>query len=343
MRTNKPSHDPHSHPGAPDHDRSDEVAKRNDETAEPFDVDGFAAAHHGIFRLTEVKLANWTRSQLQVRLHDGRLERMHDEVFRFRAAPLTWEARALGAVWSSGDLAGLSHASANHLYDLPGATQARVEILSRRWERAQQKNLRVHEFTDLEESDLTVVRNIPVVVPELALLQIAGHHWSTVDHVETALYRARRQGLVTNASVQEYLYRRARRGRPGVRRLREALAQSSAHSSPTDSDPETNLLQTLRANGFPEPTLQFVLRDPHGKFIARVDAALERWHILLEYDSREHHSDPVDQRRDERRRLWAMRYGYWMVPVRCEDLDSGGHELVAALRGLIAMLEQRSA
>jgi hypothetical protein len=246
-------------------------------------------------------------------------------------------------VGAAPSLAGLSHHTAAHMLQLPGGTPHHLNVLCLRWRRAQHEGLHVHEFTGLVDSDLTEVRNIPVVVPELALLQIAGYRWSSVDHVETAIYRARRQGLVTNATVQEYLYRRARRGRPGVQRLRDALARSMAHARPTESDMETKLLHTLRAHGFPEPVLQFELFDASGVFIARVDALLERWRILLEYDSREQHSDPDDQRHDERRRLWAMRYGYWTVPVHCEDLDTGGNELVAALRGLIAVLEPRAA
>src|SRR6266700_5369838 len=42
------------------------------------------------------------------------------------------------------------------------------------------------------------------------------------------------------------------------------------------------LLQTLRRHGFPEPELQFELRDAAGRVIARTDAALVDWKILLE-------------------------------------------------------------
>jgi very-short-patch-repair endonuclease len=186
-----------------------------------------------------------------------------------------------------------------------------------------------------------VVARLPVVVPELAVLHVAGYPWATVDHVERAIYAARRQGWLTNASLQEYLYRRARRGRPGVRKTREALARSLVHARPTASDMETKLLQVLRAHGLPEPELQFELRDAKGVVIATVDAALTKWQILLEYDSREHHSDETDEDRDNRRREWAAQYGYWLIPVRYVDLQEGGHGLARAIRGAIARLEGR--
>jgi very-short-patch-repair endonuclease len=104
---------------------------------------------------------------------------------------------------------------------------------------------------------------------------------------------------------------------------------------------ETDLLQTLRAHGLPEPELQFELRDSNGIVIATVDAALTKWQILLEYDSREHHSDETDEDRDNRRREWAAQYGYWLIPVRYLDLKEGGHELARAIRGAINRLEGR--
>jgi hypothetical protein len=56
----------------------------------------------------------------------------------------------------------------------------------------------------------------------------------------------------------------------------------------------------------------------------------------LEYDSDQEHVDVVDLVKHTRRRLWAARYGYWMVSVRAADLRDGGQILAAALRGLIA-------
>ncbi len=92
----------------------------------------------------------------------------------------------------------------------------------------------------------------------------------------------------------------------------------------------------MRRHGFPEPELQFELRDAAGRVIARTDAALVDWKILLEYDSDQEHVDVVDLAKDTRRRLWAARYGYWMLSVRAADLRDGGQILAAALRGLIA-------
>ncbi len=306
-----------------------------------FDIDSFARQHEGLFRLREAELAGWDDSVRKRLIERGRIERVHDGVLRFRGAPDTWRSRALAAAWAGGDLCGVSHRSANKLYGLPGGAQRPIEIICRRWGRAHHKGLRVHEFSGLLESDLTVVARLPVVVPELAVLHIAGHRWATVDHVERAIYAARRQGWLTNSSLQEYLYRRARKGRPGVRKLREALGRSLMHARPTASETETMLLQTLRAHGLPEPELQFELRDDKGVLIATVDAALTKWQILLEYDSRQHHSDETDEDRDNRRREWAARYGYWLIPARYLDLQEGGHSLVAAIRGAIARLEGR--
>jgi hypothetical protein len=306
---------------------------------EPKTLQEFARKHDSLFRLAEATKFGWTEDMRHYRMSTGEVEMLYEGVYRFAAGTDSWRSRALAAAWAGGEVCGLSHATAAKIYALPGARREPIEILCRRWERAHHENLHVHEFSGLLESDITQASKLPVVVCELALLQIAGYKWATIDHVETALYAARRQGHVSNSSVQEYLYRRARRGRPGVRKLRAALERSYAHTKPTDSNKETALLQALRRHGFPEPALQYVVRDAHGKFVARVDARLAGWPILLEYDSRQYHSDEVDDRRDGRRRAWAAKYGFWLIPVRYDDLKRGGEEMADAIRGALQTLK----
>ncbi len=294
----------------------------------------------GLIRLADAERAGWTHDVRRRLIERGVIERLYDEVFRVSGAPDSWRSRALAAAWAGGELSGLSHRSAAKLYGLAGASRDPIEILCPRWERAQHAGLHVHEFTGLQPSDFTVVAGLPVVVGELAVLHVAGRRRVTIDDVERAIYAVRRKRIVTNSSLEAYLYRRARRGRPGVRKLRAALERSREHARPTESEMETLLLHTLRRHGFPEPTLQFEIRDRQGRFVARVDAALEEWDILLEYDSTLHHTDVVDTAKDDHRRAWAAEYGYWMIPVRHADLQEGGRALAAALRGAIARLDR---
>lgn len=291
-----------------------------------------ARKHDGVFDSAEATALGVDRFNAARLFASGHLEEMFEGVFRVAGAPDSWRSRARAAVLAGGNPCGLTHRSARHVWVIPGGARAPIAVACHRWDRTHYAGLEVHEMTGLDDTDLTEHHGLTVVVAPLALLQIAGERWTTVDDVERAVYAARRRGHVSNASVQEYLYRRARRGRPGVRKLRAAIERAAQHARPTDSEMETELLQAMRRQGLPELVLQFVLRDDDGKFIARVDAALPDWRILLEYQSDQEHLDGVDPQRDNAPRLWAQ-YGYWMVPVHSADLRDGGVQLAKTIRG----------
>jgi hypothetical protein len=308
-----------------------------------FDLFDFAANHDGVFRLADAHRAGFSDDRISRLVQSRQLDVVHDNIYRFRAARHDWRARGRAAVWAGGDLCGLSHRSAARIYNLPLWRTEDVEILCRRWARTQHAGLRVHEFSGLVPSDLAIVDGLSVVVAELAVLQIAGYPWAKVDFVEQVIYAARRQRHITNASLEAYLWGRARKGRPGVRKTRAALELSRLHAAPTESEMETLLLHTLRRFGFPEPALQKELYDRAGRFVARVDAALDPYPIVFEYDSRQEHSDYADQTRDNRRRHWANALGLIPITVHYYDLQSGGHELAAAIRGTIRLLNAKPA
>jgi very-short-patch-repair endonuclease len=95
---------------------------------------------------------------------------------------------------------------------------------------------------------------------------------------------------------------------------------------------ETLLLQVLRRNGLPEPVLQYEVFDSSGRFIGRVDAAYPGWRILIEYDSKQEHSDEWALASDASRRNRLLAQGFHPLTARHRDLVEGGGELCAAIR-----------
>ena len=78
----------------------------------------------------------------------------------------------------------------------------------------------------------------------------------------------------------------------------------------------------------PEPVLQYEVYDANGLFVARTDAGLPQWKIVVEYQSMQEHLDEFQAAADDRRRNKIMGAGYWPLVARIGDLRSGGHELV---------------
>ena len=217
------------------------------------------------------------------------------------------------------------------MYDLPGGRGHLVEITCPRWLRSQVDGLLVHESTQLDRRDVQLIDDIPVMRPERVALELASIYRSP-DYVERILHAARRKRLITHSSTKEMLDRLARRGRPGVVVFRAALDRWPLRA--TESEMETTLLHVLRRAGLPEPFLQHEVYDDTGLFVARVDAAYPQWRVLIEYDSKQEHSDEWAIARGASRRNRLVELGYSTLVARHHDLREGGRDLCRAIRNL---------
>lgn len=107
--------------------------------------------------------------------------------------------------------------------------------------------------------------------------------------------------------------------RRGSQRLRLALRQVVPG---TDSVKETELRLLLTGAGFPVPSVNHVLLDRDGAFLARLDLAYEEYRVAAEYDGGQHRTDDAQFRRDIDR-LDQVADHDWRV------LRAGQHHLVA--------------
>ena len=177
----------------------------------------FAAAHHSVFRLSDARSAGLSESQLRRRaLTDW--HRVHDGVFCVPGVSPSFQSELLAAAWTGGEGAVVSHRSAARLYEVPGARARPIEITCVRWDRSQVPGLIVHEQRRLGPADMCEVEGIPVVTPELLVLQLAW--WKPRPHyVEAVIHSLRRKRLISYTSTYATFQRHARRYQPAVRVL----------------------------------------------------------------------------------------------------------------------------
>ena len=166
------------------------------------------------------------------------------------------------------------------------------------------------------------------------ILDIASHVPSA-NYLEMVIQAARRKRLLTYTSTKEMFDRHARRGLKGIRALREVLERWDPESRPTESEMETLLVRILRENGLPEPVVQFEVSDAAGRFVARVDAAYPEARIVIEYDSKQEHSDEFQIARDDKRRNALQANRYWVLTARHRDLLTGGTELCEQITAIM--------
>jgi very-short-patch-repair endonuclease len=288
-----------------------------------------AAAQHSLFTEADATRVGFTRDQRAKRTRSGRWELVHPGVYRMAGTPASWRSDLLAACWSTQQLAAASHRSAAELWALPGARTDGLEITCHRWRRARCAGLIVHETKLLLPDDTTVREGIPVTSVEQTLLGLAAVCRPSV--VDMALDRALRERLTTLAALEEFVIRKARKGRPGIGVVRELLEAHDPLNGIPESAMETQLKRLLRRHGLPTPVFQYVIRHD-GRFVARVDAAFPELRIAIEFDSYAHHSGRLALVRDTDRRNQLMRIHWQTVTFTAADLQRDGGQALEALR-----------
>jgi very-short-patch-repair endonuclease len=300
----------------------------------------FAAEHDGVFTLEHARQFGVTDRQIDRRLHQA-WHHLHVGVYRIAGAPPTWKGQLRAACWSTEGLVAVSHRSAAALYELPGGRTDVAEITCARWLRAREPGVVVHESRRLAANDIGSLDGIPVVTPERLLFDLAS--WRpNANYLEMVVHAARRKRLITYESAQSTFERHARRGLRGVSALRSALQSWDPAQRATESEMETLLVQRMRRNNMPEPTLQHEIHDKAGQFVARTDMAFPLWRIAIEYDSKQEHSDEFQLARDARRRNRIVTCGYILLIARSDDVKRGGSEICDVLDAAIQNRRQET-
>jgi very-short-patch-repair endonuclease len=123
-----------------------------------------------------------------------------------------------------------------------------------------------------------------------------------------------------------------RRGARGCRRLRDAVELVRVGSG-SAMESETRLL--IVRNELPEPVLQHEIRDPGGRFVARVDMAFPEHGVVVEYEGDHHRTDPGQWHRDVARYRTLERLGWRTFRVTRSDVRDHPGRTVHELRILL--------
>jgi hypothetical protein len=187
----------------------------------------------------------------------------------------------------------------------------------------------------LAERDIVVADGVAVTSRERTWLDLAGvlpeeHVVAIGDHLvcaHPADFPVPRTALVEIAALREYLEGQRRvRGLPAARRAL-GLVRVGA-----DSVPETLLRLAEAEAGLPEPTLNYVIRDPQGRAIAWPDQAFVELRFAIQYDG-EHHRSAEQQASDNWRNRLVADVGWDQLIVSAADVRARGWDGVAAVVG----------
>lgn len=263
-------------------------------------------------------------SRPQVRALGGRYQRMAassewvrvtDRVLRLVGASRMQGERAMAAVLDEGPGAVLSHAGAAAWWGLGGFSLRQLD-LTRVGERVRHTEMaRVHEVRSLPSDWATVHQGIPVVRPELLIMQLC----ATVHPHRAArsLDNAWRDRLLSGPSLIRFLDDHAARGRNGIALLRELVEERGADYVPAGSNIESRVQQLFMVS----PVSFRRQVDLGGEtWNARVDFMADDAPLVLEVQSEKYHSSLSDHADDLARFARLADAGFAVIEITDEEL-----------------------
>ena len=284
-----------------------------------------AAGQHSLVTLRDVERAGGTRHHLLTRVEIGHLERLERGVYGIAGVAPHPDRSMRATILATRGVVAVSHLAAARRYEIPGYARAPVELTIERGVRLRRQGMRIHESTDLDRCRIIEVDGIPTTEPARTLLDLA--RLVGPQRLLRNIEHCRRVGLLDWDDLLLTLVRHARRGRPGIRRLREAIASNSHRPTVTDSDLELLVVALLVEHGLPEPVLHHQVWDGD-RFVAELDLAYPERRIAMECDGDVHLDHEVHERDLPRQNDlvllgWTvLRFTperYWQRPSRIVD------------------------
>jgi predicted transcriptional regulator of viral defense system len=241
------------------------------------------ARQHWLVTAADVLAAGGTTDQAFDRLQAGRWEAVDHGTYRLVGAPRSWEQRLLAPILSAGPGAGVvaSHHAAAALHRIDGYGRGVPELTTPRGYNLRRSGMRIHSSNDLDRTTIVTVSGIPVTEVSRTLLDLA----RTVGDARLlrAIEASRRSGATDWSRLIAVLARHARRGRPGIQRLRRVIVANAHRDEISDTDFELLLLTLLVESGLPEPVLHHCVYDGD-RFVAEVDLAYPDRLVAIEAD-----------------------------------------------------------
>jgi very-short-patch-repair endonuclease len=284
---------------------------------------------HGLVLVEDLHALGFDHDAIRHLIRAGRLERVSRRVLRVPGAPVTPHQLVLAKVLdaSSGAVAG--EATAVSLWGVVGYQLVPVHVVRAGGgsSRAPQGAV-LHRLAGLAPDHVTVLDGIPVVRPEVAVLQLCAS--VPRPRAAAALDNLWRRRLLTGPSLRRTLGELAGSGRNGVTVLRELLEERGDDYVPPASGLEARFETILRRAG--EPALRRQVDLGSDRWIGRVDFCDPDRPLVVEVQSERYHTALVDKAHDERRIADLRAAGFEVVEVTDAQVWHRPHEVVDAVR-----------
>lgn len=292
-------------------------------------INDLAAQQHSLIGREQALAHGMTARQIEGRLRSGRWQGAGRGVYRIAGSVPTWKQLVMAAVLATGHGAAASRRSAASLWRLPGFHDGPVEVTQCRGPSSRNPSAGLHDSRFLPVSQMRSVDGIPTTSVERTLLDIGGCVHPA--QAERALDNALAMNLTTIQQLGLMLAETGRRGRKGTALTRQLLAVRTEDYVPPASELEALLAAVLAAYGLPQPVRQGSVGGTQAP-VGRVDFVFRSAKVIVEADSRRHHSSWLDVQADHRRDLLLTAAGWRIIRVNWHQLLEEPELFVGAIR-----------
>jgi hypothetical protein len=287
-----------------------------------------AVLQGGVISRDQASAGGFTKGQIDRRVRDGRWKPLGN--FGYRVIEMSGFEDRLRAAVAALPRAVVSHEAAAQIHDLSKVPRGRPTVLVHSQTTHDFPGVIVRRCHDLLEEHVLELSGLPVTSIPRTIVDLAPH--VSERHLSSILASLIVERRVQIDDVWAVVDQVARRGKPGIARVRQVLAERD--EGPRNGTPLERLgASVLRDFGVPEPSFEYPMPWDRNR---RFDAAYPRVKLAIEWDSRRWHDDPDAFERDRKRDREALLHGWRVVRFTWRDLVDHPAEVASTVRRLIS-------
>lgn len=297
-------------------------------------VTALAARQYGLASTSQIRELGGDHRLIRRRVADGRWEKRSSRVIRITGTPTSLEQDLMVRVLQAGPTGMASHEGAGWLWRVPGIVETDAVMRSQSHGASAQQG---HRPTLVLPHHRTEVRGIPCTTLPRTIFDLAGLGMRP-ERIERLVHTVVTKSPAMLPALHRTLDELACRGRPGITTMRQVLEELPVGSKVPASGLEKRFEEICHNAGIRELERQL---DAGGhSWLGRVDYVLRRLKLLIEVDSRLHHTSPLDVANDKARDE-AMLAAGWRKVLRVaeEDIWNRPWFVVEQVRAAIQELE----
>lgn len=293
-----------------------------------------AERQHGCFARRQAREIGCSYKQIQRRVRAGHWRVVHTGVFRLPGGAPSPVGDIQAGVLAVPD-ASASHLSAAFLWrDLPAAP-ATVHILRQHGWSHPLDGVRLHQTRCLLPRHLTTIGSIAVTTRARTTFDLAA--MLNEADLEALISRQLAARSVHPAQFEQVLRDLARPGRPGTGEFARALDRHVG-VIPGASVLEQCFQRLCNERNLPCGVSEYVAPwDQHRRHPERVDVAYESQRVIIELDSRTHHTRLADFENDRRRDHLAMAAGWRTLRFTWSQVVHDADHVERILRSVLTL------